>query len=292
MCSSSAVLALVFSCYHVIHALPETCEGQCLELAGNKLSELGTTASLGLLQLKNGLDRTSTAKYDTQSEADREGKGGKASRRRRGKAARRRRGKAAQPRPDGCVLKRLRKKIFVTVSKSKRARIGRARKVWGNSSFSCMSRQRKAWCYLGTGELKDHARAITYQLSCPDPKPTPKPEGPEKPTTIEPTQKPTPKPTPTPGGPEKPVTKPPATKPPATKPPSGPGQGKCALKKFAKKIFVRVSKASGAHIGMAKKMWKKGSFSCMSAKKSAWCHPGMGKLKDHPTAISYQYSCS
>jgi hypothetical protein len=67
--------------------------------------------------------------------------------------------------------------------------------------------------------------------------------------------------------------------------------GKCSLKTLPNKIFAQVSKASGAHIGMAKKMWGKKGFTCMSRSRKAWCHLGRGELKAHPKAISYQWSC-
>jgi len=100
-----------------------------------------------------------------------------------------------------------------------------------------------------------------------------------------------------PGTPGKAPSGKPAEKPggsgekPGEKPKEKSEDGKCSLKRIPKKVLTRVSKASGAHLGQAKKMWGKRAFTCMSASKKAWCHLGGGALKADPKAITYQWSC-
>jgi len=86
------------------------------------------------------------------------------------------------------------------------------------------------------------------------------------------------------------ATKAPAPPPPAAEAPA-PSGGKCSLKKLPKQTFTKVSTASGAHLGQAKKMWGKKGFTCTSSARKAWCHLGVGPLKPHAKAITYQWNC-
>jgi len=64
-------------------------------------------------------------------------------------------------------------------------------------------------------------------------------------------------------------------------------RGPCTWKAIRGKTYSNLNKGSGAHIGMAKKMWKGRPFTCMSASKKAWCHMGSPPLKAGGKAISY-----
>jgi len=64
----------------------------------------------------------------------------------------------------------------------------------------------------------------------------------------------------------------------------------CVWKKYPGKSFSQVSKASGFHLGMAKKACANGkcAFTCQSASKKAWCHIGRGELQASAKAVTWK----